>query len=261
MRQSLLALPVFCLLSVQTHATPLLGPILSPGQQCRAAIAAAERAHAIPAQLMAAIGRVESGRKDPATGDWGAWPWTINAEGQGFYFASKAEAIAKVVALQAQGVRSIDVGCMQVNLMHHPDAFPSLDLAFEPAVNTDYAARFLTRLHDQTNDWMKATANYHSAYPPEGEPYAAKVAEVWPEEQRKLGQAPGLPFGPGMGGLFGNATPPFPAHRPPRLLAQPGAVAPGAIAGHGLDFYRAMPVRMATAARILPRVPPGVLTR
>src|SRR5271156_2546339 len=130
----------------------------SPGEQCRAAIAAAERGHAIPPQLLAAIGRVESGRRDPDTGAWGAWPWTINAEGQGSYFESKAQAIRAVEALRARGVRSIDVGCMQVNLMHHPAAFANLDMAFEPAVNADYAARFLVELHGQTGDWTKATA-------------------------------------------------------------------------------------------------------
>ena len=32
-----------------------------------------------------------------------------------------------------RGVRLMDVGCMQVNLQMHPDAFPSLDAAFDPA--------------------------------------------------------------------------------------------------------------------------------
>jgi hypothetical protein len=191
----------FCLLVKFAHSIPTNRPTeTSPGEQCRAAISAAERGHAIPAQLMAAIGRVESGRRDPGTGAWGAWPWTINAEGQGFYFETKAEAVAAVRTLQARGVRSIDVGCMQVNLMHHPDAFPNLDLAFEPGVNADYAARFLTQLHAAAGDWNRATANYHSSNPSEGDPYAAKVAAVWPEEQRKAGLATIPLFGPGMAG-------------------------------------------------------------
>ena len=49
-------------------------------------------------------------------------------------------------AVQAQGVRSIDIGCMQVNLMHHPNAFATLDAAFDPLANALYAARFLTEL-------------------------------------------------------------------------------------------------------------------
>src|SRR6478752_5008891 len=123
-------------------ANPIPLPVISPGEQCRAAIAMAEQGHGIPSQLLAAIGRVESGRRDPATGIRTAWPWTINYEGQGAWFETKDEAVRAVEGLQARGVRSIDVGCMQVNLMHHPSAFPSLELAFEPSVNADYAARF-----------------------------------------------------------------------------------------------------------------------
>ena len=186
------------------------------------AIAAAERGHAVPPQLLAAIGRVESGRRDPGTGAWGAWPWTINAEGQGAYFETKAEVIRAVQALQARGVRSIDVGCMQVNLMHHPTAFPNLDMAFEPSVNADYAARFLVQLHDQTGDWVRATANYHSANPDEGGPYAAKVTSIWPEEQRKAGSAPPVPFASGRVGPFTMAVPPFPGRQPARLFAMAG---------------------------------------
>jgi hypothetical protein len=67
------------------------------------------------------------------------WPWAIDADGVGQFFATKAQAVAAVAALQAQGVHSIDVGCMQVNLMHHPDAFMSLDQAFDPTANTAFA--------------------------------------------------------------------------------------------------------------------------
>src|SRR3984957_5068931 len=135
MHQTCLAAIVFCLLTGLAQASPFTPIALSPGEQCRMAIAAAERGHGVPPQLLASIGRVESGRRDPGTGAWGAWPWTINAEGQGSWFESKAEAIRAVTALQARGVRSIDIGCMQVNLLYPPDAFPNLDMAFEPAVN------------------------------------------------------------------------------------------------------------------------------
>jgi hypothetical protein len=222
MLRYLLAAVVFCLLTGHARALPFSPTALSPGEQCRSAIAAAERGHRVPPQLLAAIGRVESGRRDPGTGVWGAWPWTINAEGQGSYFESKAEAIQAVQTLQARGVRSIDVGCMQVNLMHHPTAFPNLDMAFEPAVNADYAARFLVELHDQTGDWNKATADYHSANPDEGGPYAAKVAAIWPEEQRKAGSAPPMPLALGRIGPFASAVPPFPGHQSPRLFAMAG---------------------------------------
>ena len=100
----------------------------------------------MPAHLLAAISRVESGRRDPATGAVHPWPWSVNAEGQGASYDTKAEAVAAVRAMQANGVRSIDVGCGQINLMYHPDAFPSLELAFDPQANAAYAAKFLKEL-------------------------------------------------------------------------------------------------------------------
>src|SRR5262249_45242860 len=146
-------------------AEPAALPATVPGQLCRSAIQAAERGSGIPAHLLAAIGRVESGRRDPASGDFHPWPWTVNAEGGGFFYDTKAQAVTAVRGMQARGIRSIDVGCMQVNLMHHPDAFPSLEAAFEPQVNAAYAARFLHGLYEQSGDWTKATALYHSATP------------------------------------------------------------------------------------------------
>ncbi|HST76442.1 MAG TPA: lytic transglycosylase domain-containing protein [Acetobacteraceae bacterium] len=156
-----------------------------PWTQCRSAVLAAERAGAIPEHLLAAISRVESGRVDPRTGGVTPWPWTINAEGQGLFYQTKAQAIAAVRDLQARGVRSIDVGCMQINLMHHPDAFSSLDQAFDPAANAAYGARFLNQLHGQTGDWSKAAGLYHSATAELGSEYQKRVLAAWPEEKRK----------------------------------------------------------------------------
>jgi hypothetical protein len=286
MPRCLLAALIFCLLTGSAGALPLSLTASSPGEQCRVAIAAAERGHGVPPQLLASIGRVESGRRDPETGTWGAWPWTINAEGQGAYFDTKIEVIQAVRALQARGVRSIDVGCMQVNLMHHPTAFPTLDMAFEPAVNADYAARFLTELHDQTGDWTKATADYHSSNPGEGGPYAAKVMSVWPEEQRKAASAPSVQFSenriapfPGpivpvqprsMPRLFAMAgVPPMmmpPGTAPSQLMAS-GTIPPGTgpgshsnAPGRGLDSYRTTPISTMMAIRPALRLP-SLITR
>ena len=150
----------------------------SPGAQCAAAIEAAQRATAIPDGWLASIGQVESGRPDPASKRWLPWPWTIDVGGQGSFFNSAAEAIAAVRALQAQGVRSIDVGCVQINLAQHPDAFQTLDQAFDPVANAAYGARFLTHLYASAHDWIRAAALYHSATPALAEDYARKVLAV-----------------------------------------------------------------------------------
>src|SRR5579883_1477777 len=159
----------------------------SPGLMCRSAVAAAEKAYGIPAHLLAAISRVESGRPDPMTQAINPWPWTVDAEGEGSFYETKAAAIAAVRAMQARGVQSIDVGCAQVNLMHHPNAFASLDQAFDPLANETYAAQFLKELFGQTGDWTKAAALYHSATPELGADYQRKVLAVWPEEQKLAG--------------------------------------------------------------------------
>ena len=134
----------------RTAAAPV-----DPGQLCQRAIQAAEREHKVPAGLLHAIGKVEFGRPDASGRGVTAWPWTINAEGQGRYFDSKEAAIAAVEALRARGVTVIDVGCLQVNLKHHPDAFPDLPTAFDPVANARYAGLFLKRLQAQAGSWSR----------------------------------------------------------------------------------------------------------
>jgi hypothetical protein len=224
----------------------------SPIALCRAAIASAEREYALPAGLLAAIGRVESGRREPGTGENGPWPWTMNAEGSGKFFSSKAEAVAEVRQLRAGGMRLIDVGCMQINLHHHPNAFPSIEEAFDPLANARYAARFLTELKAASGDWMVAAGNYHSHTPHRSEAYRAQVALRWPEEQRLAGAAPSWQAGwsnapramvaaAGIPGLSIRATP------PPGVIRMPGAAQEGE-RGRGLDSYRSMAIPLATRA-------------
>jgi hypothetical protein len=158
---------------------PATIPGLSPAALCEQAIAGAELKGQTPPGMLAAIGQVESGRPDAQTGAIRPWPWTINVGGAGQYFATKAQAVAAVTELQAQGVRSIDVGCMQVNLMHHPDAFVTLAAAFDPATNAAYAVRFLRELYGQTRDWPKSVAAYHSNTPDIGADYQRRVLALW----------------------------------------------------------------------------------
>lgn len=153
----------------------------SPDMECRRAIKHEEAASGIPPSLMTAVALVESGRR-MTNGKLGPWPWSINERGVDHIFQSKAEVIAAVRELQAEGVQSIDVGCMQVNLMYHAGAFASLEDAFDPVQNAKYAAGFLTRLRAQTGSWEQATADYHSATPELGAPYAQKVLAMMSTE-------------------------------------------------------------------------------
>ncbi len=87
--------------------------------------------------------------------------------------------MALVRSLQAQGIRLIDVGCFQVNLFYHPEAFKSLEDAFDPAINAQAAAKFLRSLYDNSADWETAVAHYHSADPALGQPYMHQVLQSW----------------------------------------------------------------------------------
>ena len=210
-----------CLLPTIAHAQftrshAAYGPsTASAGDLCQRAIAGNALTARPPANLLSAIGRVESGRLDPHDGNVKAWPWSINAEGRGYAFNTKDEAIAAVRALQARNVASVDVGCMQVNLMYHPAAFASLDEAFDPAANVRYAARFLGELFAETKDWNLAAAFYHSKTPERALSYQQKVLAQLPGaarvqaasiEQTSLanawGATLGLPQSPPAGKAF-----------------------------------------------------------
>ena len=126
-------------------------------------------------RLLVAIASVESGRWNRETGVNIAWPWTVTAEGTGKFYPSRRAAIAAVSTLQRRGIRNIDVGYMQINLGYHPEAFRSLNHAFDPSTNAAYAAKFLKELRIQRRSWDKAMCYYHSSDPKRQRYYGDKV--------------------------------------------------------------------------------------
>lgn len=250
------------LTALTANATPSPQGAPPPGTLCRAAVATAEREHAVPPRLLAAMARVESGRRDPEDGGFHPWPWTINAEGRGSFYPTKAAAIAAVQALQATGVRSIDVGCMQINLRHHPTAFASLDEAFDPLANARYAARFLASLQAGGRDWMRAAAHYHSQTPGYADAYQARVAAAWALEGALPPPSPAVPP-PGRATATAVAAP-FRAlqsgggfmldNRADRVGIAPALTSGASGGGRGLDAYRSAPIPLAGRAPISTRL-------
>jgi hypothetical protein len=233
----------------------------SQSRLCYGAIAAAEALTHIPDAFLSAIGRVESGRVVSGTGTVAPWPWTINAAGVGHFYATKAEAVSAVYQFQAQGVRSLDVGCLQVNLFYHPEAFASVDQAFDPAANAAYAARFLLSLHAQTGSWPRAAAAYHSSTPLLGQSYQQKVLAAWAEPDRPLPAAtpdaapPQAKPAPAKTARPAAAPPKPPiietaaASRPTTGFTRTVGLRAAPIGmGRSLMAYRAMPVRLAMGA-------------
>jgi hypothetical protein len=181
------------MLAVLSHQAWAAPPPPAPAAACAEAIAATERGLGIARGLLPAIGLVESGHGS------GPWPWTIDVGGEDHFFATKAEAVASVRLLQAQGVRSIDVGCVQVNLQQHPDAFASLEDAFDPAANVAYGGRFLRALYLELGNWPDAAAAYHSRTPELAAPYLQRVLALWPAGRALGGVIASRPAPPGGG--------------------------------------------------------------
>jgi hypothetical protein len=175
-RRTAVLAAVMCAIASTSAAQP---PTDDPLLACARAAAQAEQEWRLPQGLLAAIGTVESGRRGAGTLP-NIWPWTINAEGRGIYQPSKATAVAAVRALQLRGARLIDVGCFQVDLFYHPDAFATLEQAFDPDANARAAARILSLARLRNTAWDGAIAAYHSSVPLFGAVYLQKVRAIWP---------------------------------------------------------------------------------
>lgn len=178
------------IVAIGTPAAASSDPMIEGAKQCTQYFPIKEREYNIPVHLLAAISSTESGRWHKGLDMALPWPWTINAQGKGYYLSSKQEAVALARSFLNRGISSIDVGCMQVNLQHHAGAFHSLEDAFDPASNVDYAARFLKNNYNDLNgSWVKAAAAYHSRTPSRGNPYLQRVARAWQRIVTKVQQA------------------------------------------------------------------------
>ena len=122
---------------------------------CRQEITAAAQRHGVPLAVALTVAKVESAH-DPLAMNIAGWPARAH---------SPADAAIAIRKLRAAGIHSIDVGCMQINLKHHPKAFARIEDAFDPRANTDYGVRFLKELYQEKQSWGKAIAAYHSSDP------------------------------------------------------------------------------------------------
>lgn len=174
------------LLADRAFSTPLMDALQAfekYSKTCSIAVQSQERKNDIPTGLLHAISLAESGRwlNNPKTaeGENIAWPWTVTTGGKGHFLPNRLDAIAFVKSLQADGVENIDVGCMQINLKYHPNAFGSIEQAFDPRKNAAYAAKFLSERKALSQSWMQAAGDYHSFTPELNKKYIKKVTALW----------------------------------------------------------------------------------
>lgn len=138
--------------------------------------------HGIPAEVLQAVARTESGRRIKQTGQFRAWPWTLNVAGTGMVFETRAKACT-ALRQALRRTRIVDVGIAQLNVRWNPDLFgpgrrfPEPCDGLDPYANLDAAAARLRRHFEATGNWLTAAGRYHR--PAGGAPaqrYAKAVA-------------------------------------------------------------------------------------
>ena len=146
------------------------------GRLCDDAARSAARDSGVPLSILLAITRVETGRQSKDGID--PWPWAVNLDGQGHWFATETQAWRFVYDAFRGGARDFDIGCFQINYRWHGARFTSIEAMFDPFANAHYAATFLTELHRETGDWEGAVRAYHSRTPEKADLYATRFADV-----------------------------------------------------------------------------------
>lgn len=178
-------LPLFALVVIGFTHQAYASSLNVNAKSCEYFFSVYEKKFQIPDHLLKAISLQESGLWKRSEQRKVAWPWTMNAQGKGYRFDSMGEAVNAAYRMQASGVESFDVGCMQVNMRYHPDAFRNLRQAFDPKYNVAYAAYILRKHYEESGSWDKAVAYYHSKSP-KGASYVKQVRKIWHKERNTM---------------------------------------------------------------------------
>lgn len=175
------------------------GTTSAPEALCDAAARTVARETGVPLAVLRAITRTETGRGRGGTLQ--PWPWTVNMQGAGHWFDSRAEALAYATRRYGEGARSFDIGCFQINYRWHGQHFASIDAMFDPVTNGRYAASFLQDLFDELGDWTLAAGAFHSRNETHAAGYRQRFAEIRASLPADNGGGPG-PGNGGSGGLL-----------------------------------------------------------
>ena len=143
-------------------------------------------AYDLPPEVLYAVALAESARQVDSTGNVRPWPWTLNVQGKGHFFASRQEAEAALQAHFDAGRRLIDIGLMQVNWRYHRQRLGSPQLALDPYHNLRVAAEILRDCHQRRQDWWAAVGCYHAPNSPQrAARYRARVRAHWRRVTRR----------------------------------------------------------------------------
>lgn len=165
------------LLTLSTFsASASLDKELLESKKCSNIFSYFEEIHNLPENTLHAISLQETQRAHSKHRVGIVWPWTITSKGKGYHFKTRNEALEFAKAQIALGNNNIDVGCMQVNMKYHPNAFSSIEEAISPKHNVAYGAKFLKNNFDRFKNWGKAIGAYHSLQAKRSASYQKKVS-------------------------------------------------------------------------------------
>ncbi len=90
------------------------------------------------------------------------WPWTLNVAGVPRRYPTRIAAYNGLTQYLKQGIRSIDIGLMQVNWSYHQDKLGNPWQALDPYHNVRTGAKILATEYRESQDWFEAIGRYHS---------------------------------------------------------------------------------------------------
>ena len=115
----------------------------------------------IPTVILYAVALAESGQKIKVAG-YKPWPWTLNVAGVPRRYPTRKAAYNSLMYFLQQGVKSIDIGIMQINWRYHHKRLGTPWQALEPIHNTRTGAQILNDEYKKIGEWKQAIGRYHS---------------------------------------------------------------------------------------------------
>ena len=120
----------------------------------------------IPTVILYAVALAESATKIKKSkikpGHYKPWPWTLNVSGVPRRYSTRKLAYKGLMYFLQQGVKSIDIGIMQINWRYHHKKLGTPWQALEPIYNIRTGAIILHDEYKKTGEWKQAIGRYHS---------------------------------------------------------------------------------------------------
>ncbi len=139
------------------------------GESCLEHIGAAETQLGIPKGLVLSISLVESALNGAP------YPYAMNVRGRTIYDRSARAAARHLRDRAGRLNRHIFVGCMQLSLTYHHQAFQPVERIIAPHDNVWYGAQYLRRLHGRVGSWTRALQRYQGGTRRQQSAYVCKV--------------------------------------------------------------------------------------